>query len=97
MKLEKPTKIENPLLRQLSIIAYLSRQWGGYAHQLAKRFQVSEITIKRDIAACRHLGAEIVADSQGGYRLMNGRAIMGKVLKWSRLERERDRRLESGL
>jgi predicted DNA-binding transcriptional regulator YafY len=85
------------LLRQLNILSYLSQQWGAYAHTLAEKFGVGIATIKRDIADCRHYGAEIIADRDGGYRLMNWEHIRPTVRKWRKLEQQRAANLERGL
>lgn len=85
------------LLRQLMILSHLSIQWGAYADELAEKFGVGIATIKRDIADCRHYGAEIIADRNGGYRLMNWETIRPTVRKWRALEQQRVKQIERGL
>lgn len=85
------------LLRQLDLLSYLSQRTGAGAEELALVLRVSVPTIKRDVSACRQLGALIISDRQYGYRLMNWESIRPSVRRWRDLERARERRQARGL
>jgi predicted DNA-binding transcriptional regulator YafY len=85
------------LLRQMDLLSYLAQRTGAGAEELAQALGVSVPTIKRDVSACRHLGALIISDRQYGYRLMNWESIRGNVRRWRDLERKGERWLERGL
>jgi predicted DNA-binding transcriptional regulator YafY len=85
------------LLRQMDLLSYLAQRTGAGAEELAQALGVSVPTIKRDVAACRQLGALIISDRHYGYRLMNWEAIRGNVRRWRQLERKGERWLERGL
>lgn len=87
----------NELLRQLDLMSYLAQRTGAGADELSQALQVSVPTIKRDVAAARHLGADIVSDRAAGYRLMNWEAIRKTVRRWRELERQRDQLHRRGL
>jgi hypothetical protein len=60
-------------------------------------YAASEATVKRDVVALRHLGADIIADRVFGYRLMNWERIKQTVRRWRELERQRESLHERGL
>ncbi len=88
--------IRSELERQLLLLKYLAEVEGAGAADLGEYLGVSEPTVKRDVAFCRHLGADIVADRALGYRLMNWPKIRRIVERWYDLEVQRSQRLEEG-
>lgn len=92
----------NELTRQLDICSYLAARKGASAEAVSEHleslgYSASVITVKRDVAALRGLGADIVADRALGYRLLNWSEIRERVRKWRELERQRADLEYSGL
>jgi DeoR/GlpR family transcriptional regulator of sugar metabolism len=82
----------NDHLRCLCIIRHLSIG-SASLDSLMVTFDVSRATIKRDIAAARHLGAKIISFRSGSawlYRLENWAECSRTVQKWIELEEKRD-------
>lgn len=84
------------LERQLALLKHLAEVDAASVPDLAEYLSVSEPTIKRDVAFCRHLGADIISDRMHGYRLMNWPKIRRIVERWYDLELQRGQRLEEG-
>ena len=59
------------LLRQLDLLSYLSQRTGASVADLAAELGVSEPTVKRDVAMCRHYGADIISDRHVGLSLIH--------------------------
>ena len=75
----------------------------GRTEDLTKDLGISQNTLRRRITDLRHLGADIVPVRASGaktgpwaYVIRNWRQIKPMADKWSKLESERDKVLESG-
>ena len=84
------------LKRQLSIVTKLVWEGGSSAQYLADFFDVSIVTVKRDISMLRHLGCLIRAVRFNGYvvyTVANWPDVRERVGRWFDLETEREKLL----